>query len=81
MAVLVILAIIGAKAGDSTENARKEGLWPPEGTKPTDEDVLKLVQAGNKIMAIKMYREIHGVGLATAKEFVDELATRVGPNS
>lgn len=35
-----------------------------------------LLQSGNKIAAIKVYREMHGVGLADAKAAIDALAPR-----
>lgn len=37
------------------------------------EDVLALVRQGNKIGAIKRYRELTGADLASAKDFVDQL--------
>jgi len=33
-----------------------------------------LLQSGNQIQAIKLYRELTGVGLAEAKDAVDRLA-------
>ncbi len=39
------------------------------------EEVLRLIQAGQKINAIKAYREITGTGLKEAKEAVDRMAT------
>jgi WD40 repeat protein len=36
--------------------------------------VAELIRSGNKIMAIKIYREMHGVGLADAKAAIDALA-------
>ena len=36
-------------------------------------DVERLVREGQRIAAIKVYREIHNVGLAEAKKAVDEL--------
>jgi ribosomal protein L7/L12 len=46
-----------------------------------DEDqpeVHRLVQQGRKIQAIKLYRELSGTDLATAKHAVDEIARRSG---
>lgn len=40
--------------------------------------VFELIQAGNKIEAIKTYREIHHVGLAEAKQAVDGMEARLG---
>ena len=46
------------------------GLSSPE---PWSEEVNALLRDGNKIQAIKAYREATGAGLAEAKEAVDEL--------
>jgi serine/threonine protein kinase len=54
--------------------ARERGLWPPLGEQPSLEHVKRMLQAGETIMAIKLYREIHGVSLAVAKAVVDNLA-------
>lgn len=38
--------------------------------------VLELIKKGNKIEAIKMYREIYNVGLAEAKQAVDGIEAK-----
>lgn len=38
--------------------------------------VIALIKAGNKLEAIKVYREIYNVGLAEAKEAVDGMEAR-----
>jgi ribosomal protein L7/L12 len=38
--------------------------------------VIQLIKAGNKIEAIKVYREIYNVGLAEAKEAVEGMESR-----
>ena len=43
---------------------------PPEGP---DAEIVALVRAGNKIQAIKRYRELTGVDLATAEAAVDQM--------
>jgi len=43
-----------------------------------DKEVLALLVRGNKIEAIKRYREIHNVGLAEAKQAVDGMESRLG---
>ncbi|MBN1584115.1 MAG: ribosomal protein L7/L12 [Anaerolineae bacterium] len=43
---------------------------PPSGVSP---EILDLVQRGQKIRAIKLYREETGVGLREAKDFIDSL--------
>lgn len=40
----------------------------------TDEDILEQVKQGNKIEAIKLYRELHKVGLKEAKDAIDAIA-------
>lgn len=42
---------------------------------PQIQDALR---RGNKIEAIKIYRELTGVGLAEAKKAVEEIAARLG---
>ena len=46
------------------------GLDPYPGVNP---EVAKLMNAGQKIQAIKLYREQTGVGLKEAKEYVESL--------
>jgi hypothetical protein len=41
---------------------------------PTEEAVKRLAKAGEMILAIKMYRQIHNVGVAQAKDAVEKLA-------
>jgi ribosomal protein L7/L12 len=45
---------------------------------PTLEDIDGLLQAGQKIAAIKAYRQLHGVDLKTAKDAVDARARELG---
>ena len=40
---------------------------------PTDSDVAEALKQGNKIKAIKYYREVHKVGLKAAKEAVEAM--------
>ncbi len=62
-------------AGATPELAGQQEAWRQE--------VQKLVQAGNKIAAIKLYRERTGAGLAEAKQAVESgeaaPATKVEP--
>lgn len=43
---------------------------------PIHAKVIELVKKGNKIEAIKEYREIHNVGLAEAKHAVDAMESK-----
>jgi hypothetical protein len=51
---------------------RESGEYPPPG-RGTMADVERLVRLGRKIEAIKLYREIHGIDLMTAKSAVDAI--------
>lgn len=41
-------------------------------------EIVDAVRAGKKIQAIKRYREIAGVGLKEAKDFIEEIQRRAG---
>jgi tRNA A-37 threonylcarbamoyl transferase component Bud32 len=56
------------------QKARELGRWPQLGELPTIEHVKRLAQAGEKMLAIKLYRQIHGVSAASAKAAVKNLA-------
>jgi len=68
------LFIAFAQKRQKAEHIRLQGMLPSPGQVPTDEDVKRLAQAGEKITAIKMYRQIHGGGLKEAKDAVEKLA-------
>ena len=53
------------------------GLTPPTEAPPLDA-VAELLRAGNKIEAIKVYRQQTGCDLATARAAVDQLAAQLG---
>jgi ribosomal protein L7/L12 len=46
------------------------GLDPNQGVNP---EVMELMKSGNKIQAIKLYRQQTGVGLKEAKDYVESL--------
>jgi ribosomal protein L7/L12 len=56
--------------------APQEGVAPSQGD--WEHEVLKRLEAGQKIDAIRWYREQRGVGLKEAKEAVEALAERAG---
>ncbi len=76
--VVVGLFIAFTQKRQKAEHIRLQGLLPNPGQVPTDEDVKRLAQAGEKIMAIKIYRKIHGGGLKEAKDAVEKLASGQG---
>ena len=49
-----------------------------ESSQAGDAKVVEMIKKGNKIEAIKIYREIHNVGLAEAKQAVELLTARLG---
>jgi serine/threonine protein kinase len=53
--------------------ARERGLWPPLGEQPSLEHVKRMVQAGETIMAIKLYRELQDASFPDAKAAVEKL--------
>ena len=51
---------------------RHLGLVPAgSGDPASDAEVIALINSGNKISAIKRYRELTGLGLAEAKEAIE----------
>jgi hypothetical protein len=57
--------------------ARRAGLYPAEG-QGSDGDVERLLLRGEKILAIRLYRELHGTDLKTARRRVEELQQKPG---
>ena len=51
---------------------RRQGILPPAG-QATMADVERLARAGEHLAAIRVYREIHHVGLAEAKKVIEDL--------
>jgi hypothetical protein len=71
--VLIALAFVfNARQQRAIAKARQDGFYPMPGA-GTDADVERLARAGQKIWAIKVYREIHGCGLKDAKEAVEKI--------
>lgn len=78
--VLSILCLLAAAAfvidganRRRIRNLRQSGVYPPPG-RGTEGDVRRLLSLGRKIDAIKLYREIRGVDLKSAKEAVEKIA-------
>ena len=69
----VVLAVVAIRASEKKiAELRARGVYPEDG-KETDEDVARLLQSGQKIMAIRCYRSLHKVGLKEAKDAVELL--------
>ena len=58
-------------ASESTPGGEEAGGGAVD---PRMAEIERMLRDGNKIQAIKRYREIHGVGLKDAKDAVDAIA-------
>jgi len=70
--IIIVVILIDAVNRHRTRRLRESGLYPQPG-QGTEADVERLIMLGRKISAIKLYREIKGVDLKTAKEAVERL--------
>lgn len=83
LVVGVVAAILGLgyfgawRSQRRRQQIRDSGLLPPPGQE-TDDDVDRLLQHGQKIEAIKVYRALHGGGLKEAKEAVERRQEKQG---
>ncbi len=77
VAVAAAALALNAMSRRRTDDLRQTGLYPPPG-QGSDADVERLVALGRKIDAIKLYREIHGTDLKSAKDAVDKIAEMPG---
>ena len=50
----------------------------PEATPSDDPRLIEYLKKGDTLNAIRIYREIHGVGLEEARKGVDEIRGRLG---
>ena len=74
----LFLFFLSVKTKRDETNLKNEGLYPPDGNGTMDH-VKSLMAKGYKIQAIKIYRQIHNVGLKEAKEAVEKLAEEQRP--
>jgi ribosomal protein L7/L12 len=71
-----LLAILALHGRQQIQQARERGLWPGVGERETIEHVKGLAQAGEKKLAIKLYRQIHhGASVSNAKAAVETLTS------
>ena len=76
--LVIAAAIFVVNASRRWQRRHAEFARRPAPGQATDADVERFVALGRKMTAIKLYREIHGVGLKEAKEAVEELAKKRG---
>ena len=73
VALVVLLGLV-SRRGERAASARR----PREVLPQTAATIDGLLRGGQKIAAIKAYRELHGVDLKTAKDAVDARARELG---
>lgn len=56
------------------DRLRRSDPMPSDGTTPVIQDVHAAIASGQKIRAVKIYREVTGTDLLTAKNAVDHIA-------
>jgi len=71
-ALVLVPTVLLLGSRSSLQQARSRGLCPPAGS-GSDADVAALAARGEKILAIQLYRELHGGGLKEAKEAVETM--------
>jgi ribosomal protein L7/L12 len=59
--------------GGGFDSGFDSGFEPASAAATDDPRLTELIQSGDKIRAIKLYRELTGVGLAEAKDAVERL--------
>lgn len=78
--LLVVPAALIARQQQKLRKARREGLYPPPDG-GSDAHVASLMAHGEKSLAIRLYRELHGGGLKDARFAVEEMYQRQRPTS
>ncbi len=71
--LLVVPTVFMLGSRSSLAQARRRGLCPPAGS-GSDADVMTLMARGEKHLAIRLYRELHGGGLKDARQAVEAMA-------
>ena len=73
---LVLLLGFLSRRGERADSKPKQ--IRPGGNSPTTADIDALLRAGQKIEAIKLYRQQHGVDLKAAKDVIDARGRELG---
>ncbi len=77
LVLVATLYLVALRNQRKLEQLRNTGMLPPAG-RETESDVDRLIQLGQKIEAIKVYRGLHRVGLKEAKEAVEKRQSELG---
>lgn len=67
------MSLVNLRTRLQIQKARERGLWPQLGEIPTDADIQRLARAGEKLLAIKLCRQLRGLSLAEAKAVVEKM--------
>lgn len=70
----MIPTVLMLQSRSSLAHARSRGLCPPAGS-CSDADVMALKARGERLLAIRLYRELHGCGLKEARQAVDNFTS------
>jgi ribosomal protein L7/L12 len=73
IALVVVLGVVSRRGERTASAPRRQDALPQ-----SEETIAGLIQAGQKIAAIKAYRKLHGVDLKTAKDAIDARARELG---
>jgi hypothetical protein len=80
-AAVIVVVVVGVLLHAANRAKRKRltrsGLYPDDG-EGTDADVERLVSLGHEIQSVKLFSEIHGVDLRTAREAVERTRRGLG---
>ena len=76
--LLIVIALLTIRASRRWTKQHEEFSKYPLPGEGTDADVERFIALGRKMTAIKLYREIHGVDLKTARDAVEELSETKG---
>lgn len=74
--VAVVLFGLASRRGEEVSSTPRR--TPDDRTPAVAGDIDALLRGGQKIQAIKAYRELHGVDLKTAKDAMDARARELG---
>jgi ribosomal protein L7/L12 len=72
LAITIVFCLLLVHAQLQVAKARRLGIYPQKGS-ATMEDVKSLISSGHTLLAMRAYREIHGVSLKAAKREIERL--------
>jgi len=73
IAAIIIFIVVRGPSADRGQQKSVAAVTRKEQKTVNDDEIRNILKQGNKIEAIKMYRELHGVDLAQAKAAVEAM--------